>query len=104
MEQEHVDDCLDLWRAVLSLAMSDYHNGSAEHGVSYQADACRWFESNEQYIGSFCWVCQQLRLDHRAVREAIADRATNEGARDKRFGSEALGDERDRWVDEEVFG
>ena len=75
---DHVDDCVDLWREVFFLAIWDYHNGSAEHGVNYQAGARRWFESSEEYMGSLRWICQQLGLDHRAVREAVANRPTIE--------------------------
>lgn len=58
--EQHLDDCLELWQSVLLTAIADFHNGSEEHGVNYQADARRWFESDEQDIGSLCWVCQQL--------------------------------------------
>ena len=61
-----------LWAAVLDQAIKDA-GGSVEHRKEYarhliMENAHAWFLSEDQGIGSFCWICSILEIEPEYAR------------------------------------
>lgn len=59
------DSCVKLWCHVLKQAIDDLFQ------PKYQDEALRWFNSDNDGIGTFKWVATVLDLDKSAVAFAI---------------------------------
>jgi len=57
----------DLWTAVIIRAVHDL----IDEDETYGQEARAWFESTEQHIGSFFWVCYLLGLEPTALRRHL---------------------------------
>jgi hypothetical protein len=57
-----------LWCEALLLAMADLQRDK------YQAPTMKWIRSNEQYVGSFVWLCHTLDLNCEAVRARLKNK------------------------------
>jgi len=69
-----VDDYKRLWAAVLKQAVRDARQRASKGDVSRQmmtASARAWFESENQDIGSFLWVCAALDVEPRYVKRFL---------------------------------
>lgn len=55
---------LDLWAAVLTQALEDL--GAGDSGERIAAEV--WFHHEDDYFGSFVWICGLLGFDSDAVR------------------------------------
>jgi len=58
--------------AIMLQAINDIHYGGKSKRVSkWKADAAEWFESEEDDVGSFVWVCRILGWDPGRTRTAV---------------------------------
>lgn len=79
--------CLALWSAVLAHAVQEARGLVMKSGLNpserglVQARARRWIASEETGRASYLWVCDQLDLNPRVVREAVFAEASDDGAR-----------------------
>ena len=69
-----------LWCAVIAQAIHDYHKdpsvNKAKKGILgwYKRQAAWWlFESQSSEIGSFLWICDQLKLNPDYVRKGAKE-------------------------------
>lgn len=64
----------NLWLNVLIQAVYDYAdgNGAAPWVERFKADrAWEWIASDDQELGSFCWICDSLDLDAATIRRRL---------------------------------
>jgi hypothetical protein len=68
---------IKLWTAVLIEAIENYHHPEKIPGENYRSmirikqEAHKWFLSNDDYPGSFLWICVMLDLDPAYWRDRI---------------------------------
>lgn len=73
--------CIDLWSAVLDLGIRDARKAmkalcepkpeNPTDSYIFHLRNRRWLFSKENTPGSFVWICQQLDLNPRVVREEV---------------------------------
>ena len=72
-----IEPCKRLWTAVLKRAVEDAYSGGMTDVTGEGARV--WFQSNNQGVGSFLWICSMLDLNPEFVRKHATD-SDNRGA------------------------
>ena len=65
------ENCRRLWAAVLEQAIDDLGRGYV-----YAGQAQAWFQSQNEGVGSFLWVCRMLNIDPDYAREGVSRKST----------------------------
>jgi hypothetical protein len=65
------ESCRRLWVAVLEQAIDDL-----ERGYVYAGRAQAWFESDNEGVGSFLWICRMLNIDPDYARKGVSRKST----------------------------
>ena len=66
-DQTDIEPILNLWLAVLENAIDDLLG----RNVIEQKKALHWFKSDDDYIGSFLFICVHLDVDYLKMRKKI---------------------------------